>query len=924
MRKCLQVLLLFFVLSPLAAQVVTTEPFFVTEGVQVTITFNADQGTKGLMNFTGDVYAHTGVITDKSTSNSDWKYVVANWGVNVAKAKLTRISTNTYQLVMPTDIRTYYNVPAAEKILKLAFVFRSSAQVNGAWLEGKDTGGKDIFIDVYEPQLSAEIAVPLNGALFQPGEQVNVTGKGMSADGLRLYYNDELVASTQDLTLNYSFNAPASGSHTLKLEAYKGTEIKDHSISFYIRESVQNLPRPAGLRLGANHQGETSITFVLQAPHKNYVYVLGDFNNWEPVPSAQMNKDGEYFWLTIDNLESNTEYAYQYYIDGQLRIADPYTNKVLDPWNDKYISDLVYPNLKPYPENKADGIVSVVHTSPAQYQWNTTQFNPPAKKDLVIYEVLIRDFTANGDIKTITDTLDYLVRLGVNAIELMPFNEFEGNDSWGYNPSFYFATDKAYGTAYDYKAFIDACHSRGIAVIMDMVLNHSYGQSPLALMYLDGGKPAANNPWYNREHNMQNTAAQWGYDFNHESNYTKALVDSILSYWMTEFRIDGFRFDFTKGFTNTVYGPSSWASEYDAGRIALLKRMADEIWKRKENAIVIFEHLSDNVEERELADYGILMWGNHNHNFSEAVMGYHDGNKSNFSWASYKQRTWQNPHIVGYMESHDEERITYKALTYGRVVPEYSVKEPYNAIKRKGTAAVFLFSIPGPKMIWQFGELGYDISIDNGGRLGKKPPKWEYKNDPDRAQLFNVYAHMIQLKKTEPVFATTDFSMNVAESVKRIALNYPGNDVRLVGNFDVELKTVAPAFSSTGWWYNHFRGDSIMVTDINQQVTLAPGNFYLFSKKKMAGFEVISSVKPKPEEVNKSVVFPNPVRETLFIQSEAIISEIMVVDMNGSLKERYNVSGQQTALPVNSWKKGVYIVKILFADGKLEHHKIIR
>src|SRR5690554_7605996 len=109
----------------------------------------------------------------------------------------------------------------------------------------------------------------------------------------------------------------------------------------------------------------------------------------------------------------------------------------------------------------------------------------PEVDKLVVYELLIRYFTNNGDIKTVTDTLDYLQRLGVNAIELMPFNEFEGNDSWGYNPSFYFAADKAYGTLNDYKEFVDECHARGIAVLMDMVLNHSYGQSAFAQMYLE-------------------------------------------------------------------------------------------------------------------------------------------------------------------------------------------------------------------------------------------------------------------------------------------------------------------------------------------------------------------------------------------------------------------------------------------------------
>ncbi|NOZ04318.1 MAG: hypothetical protein GXO92_06915 [FCB group bacterium] len=101
----------------------------------------------------------------------------------------------------------------------------------------------------------------------------------------------------------------------------------------------------------------------------------------------------------------------------------------------------------------------------------------------MIYELLVRDFIDRHDYQTLIDTLDYLEKLGINAIELMPINEFEGNSSWGYNPSFYFAPDKYYGTRQDLKLFIDECHRRGIAVIMDIVLNHTYGQSPLVSGY---------------------------------------------------------------------------------------------------------------------------------------------------------------------------------------------------------------------------------------------------------------------------------------------------------------------------------------------------------------------------------------------------------------------------------------------------------
>jgi len=131
----------------------------------------------------------------------------------------------------------------------------------------------------------------------------------------------------------------------------------------------------------------------------------------------------------------------------------------------------------------------------------------------------------------------------------MPVCEFEGNLSWGYNPSFYFAPDKYYGPKNDMKVFIDSCHNRGIAVIMDIVLNHCFGQSPLVQLYLDHYGTdeiyiKSPNPWFNTS--SPNTLYKWGADFNHESISTQKLVDRINSYWLTDYNIDGFRFDFSK------------------------------------------------------------------------------------------------------------------------------------------------------------------------------------------------------------------------------------------------------------------------------------------------------------------------------------------------------------------------------------------
>ncbi|HCC71652.1 MAG TPA: alpha-amylase, partial [Bacteroidales bacterium] len=122
-------------------------------------------------------------------------------------------------------------------------------------------------------------------------------------------------------------------------------------------------------------------------------------------------------------------------MDGSVRIGDPYAEKVLDPWNDQYITDETYPGLIDYPEGKATGLVTVIHPGDPVYNWSVTDFQPPAKEDLVIYELHLRDFLASHDYLTLIDTLNYLDNLGVNAVELMPVNEFDGNLSWGYNPS---------------------------------------------------------------------------------------------------------------------------------------------------------------------------------------------------------------------------------------------------------------------------------------------------------------------------------------------------------------------------------------------------------------------------------------------------------------------------------------------------------
>lgn len=598
---------------------------------------------------------------------------------------------------------------------------------------------------------------------------------------------------------------------------------------------------PAGAVDGVTYiNSGKSVIFNLYAPSKTSVTVIGDFNNWTADSKYAMNHtpDGKNWWIQIDNLDPNTEYAYQYLIDGTLKVADPYTQKVLDPDNDKYISADTYPNLKAYPTGKTTGNVSVLLANETTYSWKVPTFTRPEKKNLVIYELLVRDFTANHNYQTLKDTLNYLSNLGVNAIELMPINEFEGNDSWGYNPSFYFAPDKYYGTKNALKAFIDECHSRGIAVIQDIVLNHSFGQSPMVQMYFNtaAGKPAANNPWYNVDPTHPYNV---GYQFNHESAATKYFVKNVLKFWMQEYKIDGFRFDLSKGFTQVNYGTSGDAavtawSQYDASRVAIWKDYNNYIKSiDNNNFYVILEHFAANQEEKELAGEGMMPWNNLNYNANQATMGYTDS--WNFQGIFYDQHTFTLPYqLVGYFESHDEERLMFKNEAYGNSYGTYNIKDIATGLKRQEMAATFLLSVPGPKMIWQFGEVGYDQTIGTDTRTADKPILWNYARDPQRHHLYSVYLQLINMRKKNAVFASANYSYDLSSYIKTIQLKDASANVEVMGNFDVVPQTANITFPNTGIFTDVLTGATINITNLVTSVTLAPGEYHLYSSATLA------------------------------------------------------------------------------------------
>ena len=174
--------------------------------------------------------------------------------------------------------------------------------------------------------------------------------------------------------------------------------------------------------------------------------------------------------------------------------------------------------------------------------------------------------------------------------------------------------------------------------------------------------------------------------------------------------------------------------------------------------------------------------------FFEAILGY----GGDFSQASWQARGWNWPNLVGYMESHDEQRVAHDALNFGNSAGTYDVQDHATAMDRLGMAHAFLLALPGPKMMYQWGEFGYDVSLYDclngtfaeGCKLDEKPEPWADRAlDPDRQALARTVKGVCDLKWNEPVFSTYDFNIDFGGSGKRLHLYSPGPKCGVVRQF---------------------------------------------------------------------------------------------------------------------------------------------
>ncbi|SHF92270.1 alpha-amylase family glycosyl hydrolase [Flavobacterium defluvii] len=952
-------LLLFFLLLSVFSfaqqQTVTysVSPGSFEETTSITITINGssiNEATWGVTDHSLYMWAwafDTNDTTQKGTPDN------GSWENSTEASKFTYNSaTDTYtKTIVPT---TYYNTTG---IGRIGFLIKAK---NGTG----DKKSQDILVEVGSFQVTLTSPVENSATIISSGSNFNITATNTNGAASYSLKANGVVINTNSSTSSYSFTASGvTSNQSYELIAVQGATTISKKFSVVVNPNTVSEAMPTGLVDGINYNSAdaTKATLVLDAPLKDFVYVAGSFNNWQPTSAYAMKKDptSGKFWLEITGLVSGVNNTYQYWVvdttplansPSLVKTADPYSTLVLSPYDDSGIPAASYPNIPAYPAGQQFE-VTVLKTGQTPYNWQVTNFVKPAKEKLVVYEVLVRDFDAARNYQSLIDKIDYFKNLKINAIELMPVMEFEGNESWGYNTSFHMALDKFYGSSDKLKELIDVFHQNGIAVILDVALNHAFGRNPMVRMWMndpdgDGfGSPTAENPYFNT---VAKHTYSVGEDFNHQSLKTQYYVERVIKQWIQEYKIDGFRWDLTKGFTQAcTASDESCTNGYQQDRVDILKKYADYSWSLDPTHYTIFEHLGTDTEEQQWANYriaetpskGIMMWGKMTDQYNQLSMGY--ASSSNISRMLSSNRGFTANRLMGYAESHDEERLMYKNIQYGASNGAYNVKTLNTALSRMSAIGAVSLLVPGPKMIWHFGELGWEKSIYtcNDGtvndasatisgdcKLDTKPqPQWvnNWLGDSNRNKIYNDWAKMITLKTVEPVFLGTATMTNANSLTVNIKITNASlsstqlKDVVILANFDTSAQNVATGFPYTGTWYNLMDNTTINVTDVNAAINLPAGEYRIYGNKTanlaIDDFEKGSSVS----------LYPNPVSNYFTLNNA--FTKVQVYSISGQLVKSFNSNGNTDfQFGVSELQTGLYIVKASDENNKTQVMKFIK
>ncbi len=961
MKKLLLNFILLFPIVALSQVTTNPSPILIDQSVTITLDVNSTATDCNGLSNPSKVYAHLGLGDD---SDEYGIAVVGNWGQDDTVGEMTNNNDGTFSITFVPN--TYFGLTSAEEssVTKMGMVFRNADGTQ----ELKASGCSNFVFNVGAFQVTMINPSPSAYGVIVINNGANTQILAQNTNGVANYqlFANGTSVHTQNSTTFYNgyvfTNLTENQFCELVISQGSNTVIK--SFVILVNNSISEA-LPSNLRDGINYDSSdpTKATLVLNAPNKNSVYVAGSFNNWEPTSAYAMKKDNTTgkFWFEFSGLTSGQIETYQYWVGSTapvanspklVKTADPYSTLVLSPFDDSYIPASTYPNLPAYPVGQ-EREVTVLQTGQTPYDWQVTNFEKPKKEDLVIYELLVRDFDSNRNFQDVIDRIDYFKNLNVNAIQLMPVMEFEGNESWGYNTAFHMALDKFYGTPDKFRELVDVCHQNGIAVILDIALNHAFDRNPMVRMWMndpdgDGwGGPSSENPYFNE---IPRHAYNVGNDFDHSSPATKDYVKQTVKQWIEAYNIDGFRWDLTKGFTqNCAANDENCTNTYQQDRIDVLREYADYSWSLDNDHYVIFEHLGSDIEEKEWANYrldegkGIMMWGKMTDPYNELTMG-QNGDRNINRIGHIGHAGFNGPRVVGYPESHDEERIMYKNVQFGNTTnPAHNVQDLNVALSRMSALAAVSVMVPGPKMIWHFGDLGMENSIftcNNGTvnlendavpgdcKLDTKPqPQWanNWLTDAIRSEIYNDWSRMHALKINEAVFEG-DYTMTSGNFTPRIDIfdtSIPTTALRnviILANFDVTTQTVNtnfPAGLTTTWYDLMDPSGNTTVANSTTSISIPAGHFRILGNAQAQALSI------DEEQLLGFSIYPNPASTSFGINTT--VSSIEIYDLTGkmvkSFKGNYNRMDTFDIADLNS---GMYILKVENNDNQIKTIKLVK
>jgi len=538
----------------------------------------------------------------------------------------------------------------------------------------------------------------------------------------------------------------------------------------------------------------SSIEFSLFAPYNAKAALKGDFSDWNEI-SMEKTEDGT-FHTQVDLADGTYHYVFK--VQSKSWFFDP------DTW-----VEIIDPYATAIDDANQNGVIRlkegerIVDT----YVWQHDDKPLPGNHELVIYEMHVGDFSGGepdddprGKFQHVVEKLDYLAELGINAVELMPIQEFPGDRSWGYNPRHFFAPESSYGTTADLKQLIDECHSRGMRVIFDSVLNHAESESPLTKIDYDY--------WFH--HEPQDPDNTWGPEFNYE-HYDENLetyparkfAGDQARFWIHEYHIDGIRYDAAKQIDN--YDFMHWIVQ-ESKRTAGIKPFYN-----------IAEHVPETTA---ITNKDGPMDGCWHTSFYYTLQdllckGEYDADRLKDVLDPRRQGFMDATNVVNYLSNHDHDRLM---VTLGN-------NEVFEdaAFCRIRLGMSLLMTAVGIPMLWMGEEFGeYKAKTIESAKLD-----WSLFENDENQRLFDFVKGLIQLRTENYALQTSNIEFFFEDTDSKILSYVRWNDegarVVIIANFSDQYYAdyEVTQFPEDGNWHEWTRDYDVEVSGARLTLDLA-------------------------------------------------------------------------------------------------------